>query len=187
MLNGEEVSWLANELDQAWTVDKLSVFLSDELDIDFTKLAPGLGLKERVVELVKVLTKDLPMRDREFLEKLEAVGNAQLKNAARKLLQPSYLSPTKDPLDAILLGAEAFVDQRRSEEGTAQVHEPLAVHHARADHPGGRPCGKSYSWSFLRHLAWASVGATAIPVPLCRTGYTQPQGTDRGHLLPAGP
>ena len=122
MLTGAQVSWLANELDQAWSAEKLGMFVSDELDIDFGKLAPGKDLKERVVELFKVLTRDLPMRDGELLEKLEIGGNERLKNAARKLRQPSYFSPTTDPHDAILLGDEAFVDRGELREEAAQVH-----------------------------------------------------------------
>jgi hypothetical protein len=37
---------------------------------------------------------------------------------------------------------------------------------------GEEPCGKSYTWEFLRHLAGATVGAEAQRLRLGRTGYT---------------
>jgi len=175
MLTGAQVSWLANEVDQSWSADKLAVFVHEELEIDFSKLAPGQDLKQRVVELFKVLTRDLPMRDGELLEKLEIAGNQRLRNAARKLLQPSYFSPTTDPHDAILLGEEAFVDRGELRKKLRKFTNPSPYTTRVLIIRGEEPCGKSYSWSFLRHLAWSSVGAKAVHVPLADGDYKHPR------------
>lgn len=172
MLTGAQVSELAKEIDEQWTAEQFGMFLRDELDIDVSKLA-GRNVKERVVELIKELTRPIPTRDGELLEKLEAVGNRRLKNVASTLLRPEYFSPTSDPHDAILLGEEAFVDRGELRRKLRTFTNPSRYTTRVLIIRGDEPCGKSYSWSFLRHLAsTSSVGAKAVHVPLRGTGYT---------------
>jgi hypothetical protein len=37
---------------------------------------------------------------------------------------------------------------------------------------GVEPCGKSYSWGFLRHMAWSALGAVPLRLPIKDTSYT---------------
>lgn len=166
MLTGAQVSWLANEIHEEWTAEIFGMFAHDELDVDVSKLA-GRDLKEQVVELVRELTRPVPTRDGELLEKLQAAGNSRLREAAKTLLRLEYFSPTSDPHDAILLGEDAFVDRSKLREKLRTFTNPSRYTTRVLIIRGDEPCGKSYSWNFLRHLSTASTaGAKAVHVRL---------------------
>lgn len=176
-MTGEQVSWLANEIHQEWSAQDFTMFVRDELDIDASKLA-GRDLKEQVVELVSELMKPIPTRDDELLEKLATAGTRKLREVAQKLLRVDYFSPTSDPHDAILLGAEAFVDRRELRDKLRAFTNPTPYTTRVLIVRGEQPCGKSYSWNFLRHLsASGSIGAKALHVQLAR--LAEPDFTPR--------
>ena len=142
----------------------------------------------RAVAFIKHLNGLLPPRDGELLEMVRTRGNARLKTIAAQLMAPTYISPTNDPHDAIILGRTAFIarlDLRsRIRDFTTGVN-PFTTRVAVVR--GNSPGGKSYTWEFLRHLAFASVGAQPFRHRLKGKGedYT-PSAAVRGRVPAPG-
>lgn len=173
MLNGRQIAQLADALDREWNVNELALFASDYWEIKLDNLAPGAGLKELAVKLITKLNTGRPLRDRELLERLRDRGNAALRELANELLYPPFFSPTDDPHDAIVLGRAAFVDRKRLRENLREFTNPNDNSTRVLIIRGDEPCGKSYSWSFLRHLAMTSpAGATPMRVELGKSSFT---------------
>jgi hypothetical protein len=143
---------LARAFDEQWDPPALELFASD-LNVKLNNLMQGGSQFERALSLISSMNASRPPRDRELLELLGKRGNASLIALANKLLTPTFLSPTGDPHDAVLLGRLAFVDRADLRQVIREFTSPspfttrvLVVH-------GEKPSGKSYSWAFLRHLA----------------------------------
>jgi hypothetical protein len=166
-LTGRQITSLINVIDEQWDLEHLALFAQDNLDINIYNLAPEGDLKTRAFKLINELNSVyFPPRDDELLERLQTCQNARLRQVASELLQPSFYSPTRDPHDAIVLGKWAFVDRaelrHKLREFTQPTHNTTRVLIIRGD----KPCGKSYSWWFLRHLAKSSVGVTPLHLEL---------------------
>jgi hypothetical protein len=175
-LSGTETAKLANELSEVWDQETLTLFASDYFDINLDKLAPGADLKERAFEFINELSsRRFPPRDGELLEKLRACKSIRLKHLANELLKPMYFSPTNDPHDAVVLGREAFVDRAELRKKIRDFTNPSPYTTRVLIIRGDEPCGKSYSWSFLRHLAVSTVGVMPQRLPLEGTSYTPRQ------------
>lgn len=171
-LTGAQITRLANELAKEWDIPTLNLFASDYLDINLDKLTLGSELKERAFKLITMLNSQLPPRDGEMLEKLRVCHNARLRNVAIELLTPLFFSPTEDPHDAIVLGKTVFVDRAELRQKLREFTSPSPYTTRVLIIRGDEPCGKSYSWSFLRHLAATSVGAIPQRLRLKDTSYT---------------
>jgi len=170
-LNGPQTSKLADVIGRELPPAALDLIATD-LGVKLSHLLPGASVKEWAVKLIEELQRRMPPEDGTLLEVLKQHKNQTLSAAAHKLLQPDFLSPTDDPHDAIVLGGIAFVARDQLRRALRMFTHPnrftTRVLIVRGEEPGG----KSYSWEFLRHLAFASVGATARRLPLKGTSYS---------------
>ena len=183
-LTGAQITQLAKEFEMQWDLPTLTLFTSNHLNINLGNMAPDGDFYNRAVKLLTALSCEIPPRDNELLEKLLTCQNARLRNIAGELLIPPFFSPTNDPHDAILLGKEAFVDRAELREQlrdfTKASRNSTRVLIVRGDEPGG----KSYSYTFLHHLAAHSAGATTKRLRLSGTSYTPRQLMEQiFHLL----
>jgi hypothetical protein len=110
-------------------------------------------------------------------------GNATLKAVANELLAPTFYSPTNDPHHAILLGRRAFVDRADLRQIITDFTTPTPFTTRILIIRGDQPCGKSYSWEYIRHLTVSSVGAVPQRLRLRDTGYTPRQLLEQVVLL----
>ena len=182
-LTGTDVARLAGTLDAQLDLPGLQLLAAD-LGITLAGVTGGGTIKMQALELISHLNGSMPPRDRELLEKLRNHPNAEMKRVAADLLAPTFLSPTGDPHDAVLLGKLAFVARpelrRVIREFTSPTPNSTRVLVVRGEHPGG----KSYSFEFLRHLAFSAVGAQAIRVRAL--GIDSPRELLRRALLQLG-
>lgn len=182
-LTGAQIIRLAREIDQQWDIPTLKLFTSDNLGVDLDNIAPDGSLKDRAIKLITILNTNRPPRDGELLEKLKICSNAALRQVAGELLTPHFFAPNDDPHDAIMLGEYAFVDRGELREKlrafTSPSHYTTRVLVVR----GLEPCGKSYSWHFISHLAVTCVGATPHWLRLAGTSYTPQQLIEQIFLL----
>lgn len=102
---------------------------------------------------------------------------------AADLLRPGFLSPTVNPLDAIVLGETAFIDRAPLRTRLKKFINPSLYTTRVLIVRGEEPCGKSYSWQFLQHLAFSSVGAQARRLQLKKTNYTPRQFLEQAWYL----
>jgi hypothetical protein len=183
-LTGAQIKRLADELDRQWDLPTLKLFTSDHLDVNLDNLTPDGSLKERAVKLITYLNSQLPPRDRELLEKLRVRQNTPLRNVANELLKPPFFAPrSDDPHDAIVLGRAAFVDRAQLREKLREFTNPSPNTTRVLIIRGDEPCGKSYSWAFLRHLAATTVGAIPQRLQLSGTSYTPKQFMEQAFAL----
>jgi hypothetical protein len=183
-MTGAQINRLADELDRQWDIPALRLFASDHLDLSLDNLAPEGGLKERAVKLITYLNSRLPPRDRELLEGLRDRQNARLRDVANDLLKPPFFSPRNDdPHHAIVLGRAAFVDRAELREKLREFTNPSANTTRVLITRGDEPCGKSYSWAFLRHLAATTVGAIPQRLQLSGTSYSPKQFVEQAFAL----
>lgn len=181
-LTGSQVSTLVSALDAEWDLPALSLLAAD-LEVNLLNEAPGATAKEAALKLVTLLNTSMPPRDAELLERLRERGNARLKAVVAELLTPGFFSPTDDPHDAILLGRTAFVDRADLRARLREFTNPSPYTTRVLVVSGNEPCGKSYTWEFLRHLAWVTVGAKAHRLRLRATGYTPRQLVEEAFAL----
>lgn len=173
-LSGQQVIYLADQIDQHWDIAHL-LLLATDLDINLSNLAPGLNLKQQALVFINHMNGCVPPRDRMLLEALSLKGNVQLKTAAAELMKPAFFSPTGDAHDAILLGRKAFVDRADLRHVVREFTNPSPYSTHMLVVRGDQPCGKSYTWEFLRHLAVSTVGAVPQHLQLKNTLYTPRQ------------
>jgi len=174
-LTPDQIDRLATAIEEEWDVAGLTLFANDHWRINLGNLAPGAGLKIQARELITKLN-SRPPADHDLLLRLSALpGVPRLPGIADELLTPAYVSPTQDPHDAILLGEEAFVDRAVLREHLRAFTNPSPNTPRVLIIRGKEPCGKSYSYSFLRHLAQVRLGAYAPLVLLEDTSFT-PKG-----------
>lgn len=166
-LTGLQIAKLAHELGEQWDNERLELF-ADVLDVDLDTLPAG----EPAFRLVEHMNSSFPPRDRELLELLYERGNARLKRVAQELLRPGYFAPNGEALSAILLGRAPFVDREVLRTKLEAFTNPDTYTPRVLVVRGDEPCGKSYTWSFLQHLAFATVGAKPIRLRLKDKGYT---------------
>jgi hypothetical protein len=158
---------LVDELDQQWSPLELRLFARDHLNVNLENLAPDATMEELAYKLINELNSvSFPPRDTEMLEKFRTYGNARLREIAAELLLPSFYSPTNDPHDAIVLGRAVFVDRAELRQKLREFTNPTPNTTRVLIIRGDEPCGKSYSWPFLRHLAKTSVGVHPLRMGL---------------------
>jgi hypothetical protein len=160
-LTGPEVNRLVDELYTNSDDPTLQLIASD-LGINLPNLAPMGTFKERAFTLISHLNGLLPPRDRELLTKIVARGNAALRAVANDLLRPTFISESDDPHDAVLLGKVAFIARNELRQVLREFTNPSPFTTRVLVVRGKQPGGKSYSWEFLRHLAFQSVNAQAV-------------------------
>ena len=161
---------LAEQINLHSNLDYLRVYAAD-IGITLPNIAPGANLFNSAFALIEELHKPIPPRIDELLELLRAQGNAALKAFASQLLTPGYYSPTGDPHDAIVLGRAAFVARDELRRSLRDFTSPSPFTTRVLIVRGNEPGGKSYSYEFLRHLAFIA-GARPMPLHLKRTSYT---------------
>jgi hypothetical protein len=173
-LTGSQITKLARELSDQWSnVARLKLFASDELDVDLDTLASAAATPhDAAFRLVEHMNSSWPPRDRELLEVLRDRGNARLRLVAQELLRPGYFSPNGEALYAILLGRAPFVDRDDLRSKLEAFTNPGQFTPRVLVVRGEEPCGKSYTWGFLQHLALATVGTKPIRLRLKDKGYT---------------
>lgn len=182
-LTMKQVDDLSEQMAQEWSLSALVLFAS-KLGVNLANLATMGTFKERAVIFINHMNSLVPPRDIVLLEALQRDGNASLKAVAAGLLKPTFYSATGDAHDAIVFGKTAFVDRTnlRDEVRTFTNPSPYStrVLIVRGDEPGG----KSYTWEFLRHLAFSTVGALPRRLRLKNTGSTPRQFFEEvGRLL----
>lgn len=159
-LTNPQIEELADAIDQNLDDNTLLLYATD-LGVNLANLAVGVGtLRQRAVAFITYMNGQMPPRDAELLEMIRTRGNAQIQTVAARLMTPTYFSPTNDPHDAILLGQTAFIarpDLRSRLRAFTTGVNPTTTRMLVVR--GSSPGGKSYTWEFLRHLAFASVGA----------------------------
>lgn len=162
-LTEDQINQLADELDQQSDDVRLQLIATD-LGVNWANLTSGVTpFQARAATLIRHFNGQLPPRDAELLEMVRTRGNARLRAVTAQLMAPTYYSPTGDAHDAIILGRTAFIarpDLRsRIRDFTTGVNNfttrMLVVR-------GNTPGGKSYTWEYLKHLAFATVGALPI-------------------------
>ena len=159
MLNNTQIAELATALDEHSGHGPLELIARD-LGVTWANLIVGVSFRRHAEVFIRYLIEQNPPRDGELLEVLRTGKNAELQAVADRLIKPTYYSPTGDAHDAIILGQMAFIarpDLRSRIRGfTSGVNmfttRMLVVR-------GVTPGGKSYTWSYLRHLAFSTVGA----------------------------
>jgi len=169
ILSTAQITQLANQIAANSNRQKLDLYAS-AIEVDLPRLAPTGSLNQVALTLIAELQAQTPPKIDQLLEKLSAEGNAALRATANELLTPSFYSPSGNAHDAILLGTTAFVarfdlrSELRSFTNPNQYSTRVLI--VRGDQPGG----KSYSWEFLRHLAYEG-GNKAIKLGLRGTAY----------------
>ena len=181
-LTGPQIAQLVTALDEQWDLQKLSISAAN-LGVKLSDEAPNAGMSEAALKLITILNTCLPPRDGELLEEIRARGTARLQAVAEELLRPGFFSPTGDAHDAILLGRTAFVDRADLRRELRAFTNPDPYTTRMLVVRGDAPCGKSYSWEFLRHLAWASVGAKPLRLRLRNANYTPRELVDAAFRL----
>jgi hypothetical protein len=174
-LTGQQVEDLVNQIVLQWDLPTLTMFLRDRMDVKLNDEAPDGSLRVRAATIVHRLNGGNPPRHTELLVQLRThAHNHALAKLADELLNPTYFSPTGDVLDAILLGSTPFVDRKPTRELLCRFVSPTHATPRVLVVRGKEPSGKSYTWEFLRHLAYET-GATPQRLRLADTGYTPHQ------------
>jgi hypothetical protein len=160
---------LAKEIERGWDLQRLTTF-SFQFGININNSPQG-SLLERALWFVGQLNTGVPPRDREMLQafELEAIGD--LKRLAGEMLTPGFFPPG-NPHDAMILGRAAFLARQPLRQALQDFTHPSPYTSHVLIVRGGDPCGKSYTWEFLRHLALAAVGVTPMRLKLSGRNYT---------------
>jgi hypothetical protein len=175
-LTSHQIDRLAAAIAAHWAFSGFTMFAKDYWELDPGNLAPNQPLKVQARTFISDLNSRLPPGDRDLLVKLrDHSGVPALAAVAKILLEPPYLSPTEDPHDAILLGRAPFVDRAVLRDHLREFTNPTANTTHVLIIRGDGPCGKTYSWSFLRHLAKTTLGAEATRVQLAEMEFTEPE------------
>jgi len=166
-LHGDQITALAKLIARQWDGEKILMFASDHFDLDLEAKVPAGGLLDWAICLLS--DRNLPPNDQILLETLEKHGNAAIRAAATELLHPKHFPPTAEAFDAIVVGSRPFVNRDKLREElrrfTRAETRVLVIR-------GPEPCGKSYSWELLQHVAWTQAAAKAQPLSLKDTAYT---------------
>jgi hypothetical protein len=177
-----QVVQLATAINDQLNIPALTLIAS-KLGVNLPNIAPGATLFESATRLINHLNTQIPPRDADLLVELRQGNNPQLQALANVLLQPSYFAPTGDAHDAIVLGTTAFFarDQLRASlrKFTSPNPNTTRVLVVRGSEPGG----KTFTWEFLRHLAFVKVGATPMRLRLRNTSYTPRQFVEQALRL----
>jgi len=181
-LTGLQITALARAFDENWDLPKLVMFASN-LNINLGNIAPMGSMKERANKFISHMNSALPPRDRELLELLRLQGNAALRAIADEFLAPTFYSPTGNPHDAVILGRSAFINRSNLRLVLRDFTSPNPFTTHVLIVRGDRPCGKSYSWEFLRHLAVNSAGALPQRLRLKDKLYTPKELLEQAALL----
>lgn len=182
-LDGPQIHQLAELIVREWDRTKLTEFAMDYFEYSLGNNAPDGELQHRAQTFILDLKKHRPPRDTELLQQLSKVDNQALRNRAVELLRPDYFSPDGLPLGAIVLGRYPFVDRGdlRSALGEFAVPTQNSTHVLVVR--GDGPCGKSYSWWFLHHLARNVAGVRPLHLGLARTSYSPRQFVEQVFVL----
>jgi hypothetical protein len=165
-MTAEQVSRLVSQIARDWSLPGLQIAASD-LGL---AIAGDLNLTEAAIWVISELNSELPPRDRELLMKLEQVAPPGVRTLATELRDPPFFPPS-DPHDALMIGKAAFVDREDLRTRLREFSFPTLNSTHVLVVRGEQPCGKSYTWWFLRHLARAS-GARAPRLDLEARTYT---------------
>ena len=158
-LSSTQVNQLADAFDNYWDLEKLVEF-ADLLGVKLNNLAPDGTVKTRAGKFISEMNSSQPPRDREMLEKLLIEGNDGLRRIAEDLLRPAFISKMdNDPYHAISLGRAAFLNREELRRELREFTDPRPDKTRVLIVRGQEPCGKSYTWRFLQHLALNKVGA----------------------------
>lgn len=165
-----QIRLLVDQIHLYWNPDKLNLFASDMGVNLFNEVQPG-NMRAITYEFISGLNSEQPPRIGQMLTLLAEDPNQALAGAAKRLNKRPYESPTGDEHDAVLLGDLAFI-------GRPELRDILRDF-SYADNfsvrmlvlRGGEPCGKTYSWWFIDHLA-KQAGANIQRIRLKDADYT---------------
>ena len=174
-LSGAQIQALAAEIGAVWNVQTIRQFASDLLvtldtTIDVNRTSGAVAL-----QWVTWMNSRIPPRDGELLQALAAHPNARLRAIANRLLQPAWIPPTADALEAIALGRTAFVGRQPLRDELRKFLNPTSNSTRLLIVRGEQPCGKSYSFQFLRHFARNVLGGEAMRQGLRNCNFTPRQ------------
>lgn len=175
-LTDPQLDELARAFSDAWDLDTVRDFFSTNLEVDIENLAPNGSVTDRAKVAVEMLNTAWPPRDRELLRELREHGNAVLRQVATRLSTLGYFAPNgaEDEMQAILLGERPFVNRRELRDLLGDFITPSQYASRVVLVTGDAPNGKSYTWEFLKHLAWCR-GAVPQRLALADSGYTPGQ------------
>jgi hypothetical protein len=170
ILNSAQITELADQIEAQSNLPNLTLY-AQQLSINLANLVGNVPLKQSAISLITHLQSRTPPIIDQFLEIVRNEGNAALAATANELLKPTYYSPTGKPHDAIILGATAFVGRDDLRTGLKKFTNPSQFTTRVLIVRGPEPGGKSYSWEFIRHLAY-DIGAVPVKLSLKGTSYT---------------
>ena len=169
-LSGAQIARLADAIAREWSQSRLVIFARDEFSLEIENMsAPSDDLKKRALRLLEELNK-FPSKDGLLLDLLRHSPNQKLRDLATEFLNPSYFPPG-DPHRAIIVGGAPFVGRDGLRAAMRDFTNPQINNPHVMFIQGPRPCGKSYSWVFVRHLA-QQAGAQFQTLQLHGTDYT---------------
>ncbi len=182
-LNGTQIAELAEAIGGVLDESAQKLFASN-LNVDLATTIDVSGTSQAIaMNFVTWMNSRIPPRDGELLEALAAHPNRGLRTVARRLLTPAWFSPTADPIDAIALGKTAFVDRSELRDQLQQFVIPSPQSTRLLIVRGEEPCGKSYSFQFLRHFAQNVAGAKPMRLQLRGCNFTPRQFLDNVFAL----
>jgi hypothetical protein len=134
-------------------------------------------LRQGVLKLVSELNAELPPRDGALLTLVRQRGNRALRDVVDEIEAVDYFAPThpggaQDPHEATVLGRAAFVNRLDLRTRIRDFTNPTDYTTRMLVVRGDEPCGKSYTFHFLHHLARATIGATALRLRLRNVTWT---------------
>jgi hypothetical protein len=158
-----QITKLAAQIYQEWDTNRLTLFAAD-FEVPLANSPQG-DLRDRAMWFIGQVTSVIPSRDREMLQALQTSGPPGLQRLASELLKPGFFPPG-NPYQASILGSTVFLDR----SGLRQALSSFASPTPQTPHVlivrGDKPCGKSYTWEFLRHMAVEVAGVQPMPLRL---------------------
>jgi hypothetical protein len=168
-LRSDEIRELASSLNVEWNFARLKLVASDWFSLTLEDLAP---LNSEKIEYATAFVSKVNElgRDHEFLLRLQGEGNANIQRIAIKLLTVPFISTQdENAYFAISLESTPFIGRNELRRNIENFSNPqvrrkksrvLIV-------SGSKPCGKSITKEYLRHLAEEVAGAQfAVPLDM---------------------
>jgi hypothetical protein len=146
--------------------------IATDMGVNLGSWVPEGSLRDRAFKFISRLNSEIPPRDRVFLEWLRGRGNAIVRDMVDRLLTPTYLEPEDGERNAIVLGRAPFIGRPDLRAAIEPFTNPSRLTTRVLVVRGEKPGGKSYSWGYLQHLAFSTVGATPFRMSLKNTNYT---------------
>ena len=168
-----QIRLLVDHIDLYWNPERLDLFASDMGVNLYNEVQPG-NMRAITYEFISGLNSEQPPRIGQMLTLLAQDPNPALRAVAERLNRRPYESPTGDEHDAVLLGDLAFIGRPELRDILREFSYADALSERLLVVRGGEPCGKTYSWWFIDHLA-KQAGADVQRIRLKDADYTPRQ------------